>query len=125
MTPQLSPIGKPQHDAHRERSFRLVHTPLGTLTLTGTTSWVEQLLWPGETTALPRMKCNAPFGALAEAEYQLLEYLSGNRRYFNLSLSPRGTEFQKTTWWETSKIPFGETQTYSKLAKRLGDPKKA
>ena len=28
-------------------------------------------------------------------------------------------------WLEISKIPFGKTQTYSSLAKRLGDPKKA
>lgn len=107
------------------RLLRFVQTPLGTLTLIGTQEWVEQLLWPGEPKALEGINCTGSSAALAEAEIQLLEYFSGNRRRFHVPLAPRGTLFQKQVWLEISKIPFGKTQTYSSLAKRLGDPKKA
>lgn len=54
---------------------------------------------------------------------QLQEYFSGNRKNFNLSLNPQGTEFQQKVWKELTKIPFGTMVTYLDMAKRLGDPK--
>jgi len=49
-------------------------------------------------------------------ERQLLEYLEGTRKYFDLPLDIRGTEFQKVVWKELVKIPYGETISYKDMA---------
>jgi methylated-DNA-[protein]-cysteine S-methyltransferase len=61
----------------------------------------------------------APF---ARAVAQLSEYFAGQRRTFDLPLAPRGTEFQHTVWAALSRIPYGETVSYGKLARRIGKP---
>jgi methylated-DNA-[protein]-cysteine S-methyltransferase len=53
---------------------------------------------------------------------QLGEYLAGRRRDFDLPLDLAGTEFQQLCWQELLRIPFGETRTYSELARRIGRP---
>ena len=60
---------------------------------------------------------------LIEAKKQLSEYFEGNRRDFNLKLSPVGTDFQKRVWQQLQTIPFGKTVSYQKMANELGDPK--
>lgn len=54
--------------------------------------------------------------------HQLAEFFAGERRAFDLSLAPRGTDFQKRVWAELVKIPFGETISYGELARRIGNP---
>jgi methylated-DNA-[protein]-cysteine S-methyltransferase len=51
---------------------------------------------------------------------QLTEYFEGNRKQFNLPLEFEGTEFQQKVWKELTKIPFGQTISYGKLAGALG-----
>lgn len=62
---------------------------------------------------------------LKEAGNQLLEYLSGKRKEFNLPLSPIGTEFQRTVWNALQQIPYGETRSYGEIAKNIGKIKAA
>ena len=50
---------------------------------------------------------------------QLGQYFSGGRRNFELSLAPRGTDFQKEVWAAHVDIPYGETRAYSDLAKAV------
>ena len=52
---------------------------------------------------------------------QLEEYFSGDRKAFDLDLDLQGTEFQKSVWMELLEIPFGETETYINVAKKLGN----
>ncbi len=54
------------------------------------------------------------------ARNQLEEYFLGKRTEFTIPLKPEGTLFQKQVWQELEKIPFGETNTYSELALKLG-----
>ena len=58
-----------------------------------------------------------------ECKKQLLEYFNGERKVFDLKLNPKGTEFQKKIWNELIKIPYGETKSYSEIAKNIGNPK--
>lgn len=60
---------------------------------------------------------------LKEAVTQINEYFEGNRKEFNLKLSPEGTDFQKKVWKQLQQIPFGKTTTYQQIANQLGDPK--
>ena len=59
---------------------------------------------------------------LKEAEKQLLEYLSGIRKTFDLKLAAQGTEFQKEVWKTLNRIPYGETCSYKQVAKMIGRP---
>ncbi|WP_432828958.1 methylated-DNA--[protein]-cysteine S-methyltransferase [Dactylosporangium sp. CA-092794] len=58
---------------------------------------------------------------LGEAARQLLEYIAGQRREFDLPLVADGDEFQRAVWGIVREIPFGETTTYRRIAERLGD----
>lgn len=54
---------------------------------------------------------------------QLTEYFEGQRKTFDLPLKIDGTEFQKRTWLELTKIPYGKTISYKELAKAVGNEK--
>jgi methylated-DNA-[protein]-cysteine S-methyltransferase len=57
----------------------------------------------------------------AEALRQLSEYLSGNRRQFNLPLDLTAcSNFQLQVLRLTSQIPYGQTSTYKEIALELG-----
>ena len=60
-----------------------------------------------------------PFG---NVRMQLDEYFEGRRAAFNLPLEPEGTPFQRRVWRALEEIPYGETVTYSELARRIGRP---
>lgn len=50
---------------------------------------------------------------------QLKEYFAGDRKAFDLPLSPEGTEFQNKAWQALCKIPYGEVWSYGKQAQYL------
>ena len=54
---------------------------------------------------------------------QLDEYFRGERKFFDLPLNPKGTDFQHRVWEKVIAIPFGETTSYGQLAIALGDLK--
>ena len=56
----------------------------------------------------------------ARALRQLEEYFQGERRQFELPLEPDGTEFELKVWNQVRRIPFGATDTYGEIARRLG-----
>ena len=60
---------------------------------------------------------------LARGRIQLLEYLSGMRRDFDLPLAPEGTPFLQQVWTELQRIPWGETRSYRELAVAVGCPR--
>lgn len=50
------------------------------------------------------------------------EFFSGNNKTLDLSYLIEGSNFEKQVWEQTSKIPFGETASYSDIAKAIGNP---
>jgi O-6-methylguanine DNA methyltransferase len=54
---------------------------------------------------------------------QILEYLEGKRREFELPLDLRGTDFQLRVWNALLDIPFGETRSYAALARSIDEPR--
>jgi methylated-DNA-[protein]-cysteine S-methyltransferase len=64
----------------------------------------------------------APCAVLDAAEEQLLGYLAGERRGFDLPLQAEGTPFQREVWAALQAIPYGKTTSYGALAARLGRP---
>ena len=57
------------------------------------------------------------------AKAQLTEYANGNRTEFSIPLRFVGTNFQQTVWSELVKIPYGKTETYLGLSKKLDNVK--
>jgi methylated-DNA-[protein]-cysteine S-methyltransferase len=50
-------------------------------------------------------------------------YFAGKLSKFSLPLDFVGTEFQKKVWAALLTIPFGETRSYSDIARQIGNPK--
>lgn len=58
--------------------------------------------------------------ALDEIVRRLDGYFSGERKTFDLRLSPAGTAFQKRVWTALSAIPYGSTTTYGEVVQAVG-----
>ena len=54
---------------------------------------------------------------------EIMEYLNGKRKSFDIKYQMNGTEFQKKVWKELTKIPYAETRTYKEIAVAVGNPK--
>ena len=53
----------------------------------------------------------------------ILSYLEGREPHLDLPLDIRATAFQRRVWQELQRIPFGQTRTYTQVAKAIGEPK--
>jgi O-6-methylguanine DNA methyltransferase len=110
----------------------VVETPLGNVRLAVTETGVTRI-------GLPRSSGAGFAGwlrtAFADAErvpwlplvdklsQELAEYFAGRRREFSVPLELRGSEFQRAVWREIGRIPYGETRTYSEVARGAGRPR--
>ena len=57
---------------------------------------------------------------LARTRHQLEEYFGGDRTAFDLPIGPAGTSFQLRVWTALTEIPYGRTESYGRVAQRLG-----
>ncbi len=58
-----------------------------------------------------------------KASSQVLEYLAGKRKEFDVPYRTGGTPFQQEVWAAISAIPYGQTRTYAQIAQAIGRPK--
>jgi O-6-methylguanine DNA methyltransferase len=54
---------------------------------------------------------------------QLKAYFSGGRQAFDLPIALAGTTFQHRVWEHLLSIPYGETESYSEVARTLDKPR--
>ena len=54
---------------------------------------------------------------------EIMEYLNGKRKSFDIKYQMNGTEFQKKVWKELINIPYAETRSYKEIAVAVGNPK--
>ncbi len=95
-----------------------VVTPLGPLILREEGDAVVELGWSGPASGT----ADGPdqlSPVLAAAKDQLEAYFAGRLRLFDLPLAPAGTAFQRAVWRLVGQIPYGSTETYGSLARRL------
>jgi methylated-DNA-[protein]-cysteine S-methyltransferase len=107
-------------------SYKEIVSPVGKLKLVANANTLVGVLWEWE--SLSQIGLNPQNGdghhsILMEAERQLAEYFAGKRTLFELTLEPRGTEFQKKVWRSLRKIPFGKTRSYVDIARAIGSPR--
>ena len=57
---------------------------------------------------------------LLEATDQIIEFLSGKRKTFTLTLAPEGTEFQQRVWKLLRETSLGKTTYYQQISEKLG-----
>jgi methylated-DNA-[protein]-cysteine S-methyltransferase len=55
---------------------------------------------------------------LQQASEEIQEYLNGTRSTFSVPIAFEGTDFQREIWRQIALIPFGQTISYSELARR-------
>ena len=60
---------------------------------------------------------------IKEAYRQFSEYLTGERKSFDLPFKLTGTDFQNRVWRALCEIPYGETRSYKQIAEAIGNPK--
>lgn len=100
-------------------SLTYYRSPIGVLAVCGSESGISSLDFldeePEETST------GIVYESMAECITQLDEYFARKRKVFDFKLNPEGTDFQKKVWKALLDVPFGQTSTYLKLAKQLGD----
>lgn len=62
-------------------------------------------------------------GSLERWIKAILQYLDGREPHLELPLDIRATAFQRRVWQELQRIPYGETRSYTDVARRIGQPK--
>jgi len=106
--------------------FKHVPSPVGKLKLVATDDGLTAILWENDNpnrVKLGNMVENESHPVLKLAERQLNEYFAGKRKKFELPLDFNGTEFQQSVWKALLTIPFGETRSYTQIAKQISRPK--
>jgi len=100
--------------------FYRFDTPLGPMALASEEESIVRLYLPNAPT--PRlMSRETPL--LARGRGQLLEYMAGRRKTFDLPLAPQGTPFQQRVWAALRDIPYGQTRSYREIAQAVDCPK--
>src|SRR5260370_22744210 len=105
--------------------YLIIKSPIDDLMLAADASALTGLYFAGcdhIPAASKSWTLNAQHPVLQQAAEQLQEYFAGTRKNFSLPLRLGGTDFQRKVWREIAHIPYGETTSYSDLAKRAGAP---
>ena len=99
--------------------YRFIDSPVGRLLIGGAGERLQVIGFPGQTPAPGWQRDDSAF---APAERQLSEYFAGQRRAFDLPLAPSATPFQARVLDALQRIPYGETRSYSDIARTIGKP---
>jgi methylated-DNA-[protein]-cysteine S-methyltransferase len=109
----------------KRQVYKTMDSPVGRLTLVATDDGVTAILWENDRPNRVRLTIDAEDNEhprLVEAERQLKQYFSGERRDFDVALDVTGTPFQRRVWTALLTIPFGETRSYKEIAAQIGSP---
>ena len=108
-----------------EYVYMLMGSPVGELKLVARASRLAAILWQNDKPTRVRLGSmveDHDSAVLIETRRQLTEYFAGTRQQFDVALDFAGTEFQKEVWNALLTIPFGESRSYSEIARQIGRP---
>lgn len=114
-------------------SYTLTPCPLGTLILAGTERGLHFVSFAqDESSALKNLFDEFPDGtngtivpddsALCGWKGAIVCNLEGNQADLTIPVDVTATEFQLRVWEALREIPYGETATYSEIARQIGQP---
>jgi len=127
MTPSVYRRGGQDMSIH----YAIVDSPLGRL-LVGATSRGVCAVAMGSSDAdleraltkeYPAATISRDTGALTTWTTEILAHLAGREPRLDLPLDVQATAFQWLVWQALAAIPYGETRTYSQVAKSIGRPR--
>jgi methylated-DNA-[protein]-cysteine S-methyltransferase len=108
-----------------------IATPLGAFGAAVSPRGLGRLTFPDEPLSacvawanrwLPEAQVVRDEAVPAPVAQQLVAYLAGARRDFDLPLDLRGTPFQLQVWEALRAIPYGQVRSYADLAATIGRP---
>lgn len=116
---------------------RLCHTPLGDLQLGASGGRLVHCCWATPSCPSGQVESRGVQAVLSPndgplptdeevlkmAAAQLMEYMGGRRVAFRLPYALRGTPFQCRVWQALLEVPYGQTENYASLARRIGNPR--
>lgn len=104
-----------------------MESKIGTLYLVASEKGLCAVFWDKQDSPLATAldKSLPEHQVLAQAEWEITEYLDGKRQTFEVPLDIQGTDFQKKVWQQLLKIPYGQTLSYLELAKQIRNEKSA
>ena len=126
----MTPADYQRGGRHAHIHFTVVPSALGLMLLAGTTRGICALSLGDEEAPLVQF-LNGEFPAarierndevLREWATEIVAQLAGERPHRDLPLDVQATAFQWRVWQELCRIPYGETRTYTEIAKQLGKP---
>ena len=111
--------------------FAVVASPLGRLLVAATPRGICQVKLGDSATPLEReLRAEYPHAALTQDNRALvrwtaaiLRHLEGKEPHLDLPTDVRATAFQQRVWALLKKIPYGETRSYSDIARMVGNPR--
>lgn len=99
-------------------------SPFGKLLLVGDFQGLSHVNFQdGSAPILPEAHWRKDAAFFVNAIMQLKEYFAGERLKFSLRLNPKGSDFQRQVLEVVARIPYGETTSYSDIARMVGKPK--
>jgi methylated-DNA-[protein]-cysteine S-methyltransferase len=108
------------------RVHTVVDSPVGTLTLVAVEGALTGLYMDLQRHRPLEEKFGEPDPTpFPEVIRQLDEYFAGHRTEFDVPMVFAGTPFQRIVWTALREIPYGETESYGRLAERIGRPSAA
>ncbi len=107
-------------------NYTVMKSSVGEITLVADNVSLRAIYWLNQKpdrVKFPDLENNDSNHVLKSAVKQLKAYFSGTRRGFDIPLRPVGTVFQEEVWLALRSISYGETVSYSDIAKQIGRPK--
>jgi len=114
-------------------SYAIVDSALGRLLVAATDRGIcsvamaasDEELTQSLKAEFPHATIKRDAGALSVWTSAIVSHLEGRRPHLELPLDVQATAFQWQVWQALAAIPYGETRTYSEIARQIGRPEAA
>jgi len=110
--------------------YTQIKTKIGNLGLVRDNDNLLRILLPNEEILKQNLQKEYPNDVFIENKFgfedvidQLTEYFNGKRKHFTIKTKMTMSPFYKKVLTEVAKVPYGETASYSQIAKKLNNPK--
>lgn len=115
----------------KSKNFALFKTRLGWMGIIGSDIGISRIILPQESpddvqTLIDAANTQRDENAFTNLAHRLIQYLNGDIIAFSDKLDlNQSTAFERKVWQTAQKIPFGQTRSYSWIAKQIGNPNAA
>lgn len=101
----------------------IIDTPIGKIKITEKSGTIIQIIEYEGNNEIDYSQFSSDNSELINVANQIKEYFNNSRTSFSFASLQKGTHFQMKVWKACSNIPYGETRTYSEIARIIGNPK--